>query len=56
MGQAVNVGVVCHPVDPDEAPETEGEGQAECSSQKAGYELRLKRVWRVREESSNLRK
>ena len=24
VGQAVNVGVVCHPVDPDEAPEAEG--------------------------------
>ena len=53
MGQAVNVGVVCHPVDPDKAPETEGEGQAECSTQKARCKLWLKRVWRIREEPSN---
>ena len=57
MGEALNVGVVGHPVDPDEAPETEGEGDAECSPEKAGQILRLERVRRrVREESPNGRK
>ena len=54
--QALDVCVVRHPVDPDKAPETEGKGQTECSAQKAGYKLGLKRVWRVREKPPNRRK